>query len=84
VRKSVEQIAIISRFLKKFEPGAVERIYADLIEERKALVNPIAVPADVYAKQWQAIPYEGKSFFDSEAEIYTEKGERVRSKSEKL
>jgi hypothetical protein len=84
VRKSAEQIAIVSKFLRKFEPGAVERIYADLIEERKALVNPIAVPADVYAKQWQAIPYEGKSFFDSGAEIYTEKGERVRSKSEKI
>jgi hypothetical protein len=70
--------------LKKFEPEAIEQIYANLIEERKALVNPIAIPADDYAKQWQSIPYEKKSFLDSEAEIYTEKGERVRSKSEKI
>jgi hypothetical protein len=84
VRKSAEQIAIINRFLKKFEPEAIEQIYADLIEERKALVNPIAMPADDYAKQWQSIPYERKPFLDSEAEIYTEKGERVRSKSEKI
>jgi hypothetical protein len=84
VRKSAEQIAIISRFLKKFEPDAIEQIYADLIEERKTLVNPIALPADDYAKRWQSIPYESKSFSGLEAEIYTEKGERVRSKSEKI
>jgi hypothetical protein len=83
-RKSAEQLKIITGFLKKFEPGSVEQIYADLIEERKQFVDPIVMPADAYAEKWKSLPYEGKAFFDSDPEIYTEKGERVRSKSEKI
>jgi len=35
-------------------------------------------------KQWSSVSYRGKDFIDGEKEILTEKGERVRSKSEKI
>ena len=35
-------------------------------------------------QQWQQQPYVGKAFPEELPEIYTERGERVRSKSEKI
>ena len=35
-------------------------------------------------REWQAEVYQGKSFEEENPVIYTEKGERVRSKSEKI
>ena len=40
--------------------------------------------ATEYASQWQQKVYQGKVFTQSDPEIYTVKGERVRSKSEKI
>lgn len=37
-----------------------------------------------YVNQWSAKIYSGKDFAEGQAEIYTEKKERVRSKSEKI
>lgn len=58
-------------------------VYSNLSEERKALVVPNALEMD-YAKEWEHVVYQGKIFLDHIPEIYTEKGERVRSKSEKM
>lgn len=51
---------------------------------RKHLIKPYEISDDEYAKQWEAIRYAGKSFELDACEIYTERGERVRSKSEKM
>ncbi|MGN0325048.1 MAG: hypothetical protein ACI4DW_01970 [Lachnospiraceae bacterium] len=58
-------------------------VYSNLSEERKALVVPNVLEMN-YAKEWQCVTYQGKKFLDNIPEIYTEKGERVRSKSEKM
>ena len=51
---------------------------------RKQLIKPYEISDDVYANQWETIRYEGKAFDLDDPEIYTERGERVRSKSEKM
>lgn len=51
---------------------------------RKCLINPYEISDDEYAKQWETIQYEGKPFSLETPEIFTERGERVRSKSEKM
>ena len=58
--------------------------YQTLGEGRKRLVNPRILSDEEYIKEWEAVSYKGKSFQEETSEIYTEKGERVRSKSEKL
>lgn len=50
--------------------------------ERQKLVTPIWVPDDEFVQVWQQEEYTGKEFAEGIPEFYTEKGERVRSKSE--
>lgn len=51
---------------------------------RKCLIKPYEISDDEYVKQWENISYEGKPFEPNLPEIYSEQGERVRSKSEKM
>ena len=51
---------------------------------RKPLITPYEISHQEYAARWESVSYEGKSFASDAPEIYTEKGERVRSKSEKM
>lgn len=45
---------------------------------------PKVISDEVFAEQWEKVKFYGKSFAEGSPEIYTEKGERVRSKSEKI
>lgn len=58
-------------------------IYNHLSKERQALVTP-SIFDSAYSLEWEKVRYEGKRFDEDAPEIYTEKNERVRSKSEKL
>ena len=47
-------------------------------------MNPILLPDREFREQWEAVGYTGKAFAKDAPEYYTDKGERVRSKSEIL
>ena len=51
---------------------------------RKQLISPQLKPDDLFVNHWLSEKYYGKGFADTEPEFYTDKGERVRSKSEIL
>ena len=72
------------QLMEHVDSGNLEAVYEGLSEARKRLVTPWVLSDAEYAKRWERIPYEGKRFSENFPEIYTEKGERVRSKSEKL
>ena len=59
-------------------------IYEQMHPSKKSLISPYIVSDEEYRNQWENIQYTGKSFDDSIPEIYTDRGERVRSKSEKI
>ena len=51
--------------------------------ERKILIDPIWLPDDEFRERWEAQKGEALAFrADDESSFYTDKGERVRSKSE--
>lgn len=52
--------------------------------QRQLLVTPIEPIWEKELVQWYDSEYHGKEFYEGTAEIVTEKGERVRSKSEKI
>lgn len=59
--------------------------YLDSMPEKKQnLLTPLYKREEEYLKQWEEETYVGKSFSDNETEYFTDKGERVRSKSEVL
>ena len=73
----------INGFLKYYPVKEIDSIYNSLSPERKALVRPI-IPTDLqFIKEWENEPYDRLPFrTDDGSAYYTEKGERVRSKSE--
>ncbi len=62
----------------------LSKIYEDSIEGRRALIKPYLLPDEQYIKKWESLAYQGLPFSEGASEIFTEKGERVRSKSEKM
>ncbi|MCR4685060.1 MAG: hypothetical protein K5649_06285, partial [Lachnospiraceae bacterium] len=50
----------------------------------KRLVTPIEQGFEEMRAMWDAQEYDEKGFRENDPVIYTEKGERVRSKSEKI
>lgn len=65
-----------------FQPLAA--VYNSLSETRKQLVSPYVLPDDLFIQQWLSVPYAGLGFSPQDPEIMTDRGERVRSKSEKI
>lgn len=58
--------------------------FYDKSQGRKPLIKPYEISNQEYAIQWENESYQGKAFAPDAPEIYAERGERVRSKSEKM
>ena len=53
-------------------------------QEKQSLICPLILTDSQFACEWQAQEYKGKPFAGETPGIFTVKGERVRSKSEKI
>lgn len=84
IKKGQERIKEIKRFIDTYEKTDLGELYQKINKCRRELISPFIVSDEEYVQCWQEVKYEGKSFFDETQEIITERGERVRSKSEKI
>lgn len=91
MRNDAKQIIdAIDSFLKGIEPfkelsdNEFGEVYDCLPEQRKDLVQPYILPEDEYAEQWQSAEYAGNEYLGENRRLCTERGEMVRSKSEKI
>ena len=74
----------IGRLLENYEDDKVEKIYKSENTKRQKLITPIEATYEQIIEQWLETPFKGKGFSDSMPVILTNKGIRVRSKSEKI
>ena len=75
--------AAIERLTSKYPEQTIFDVYEMLDPEKQKLVTPIVLSDEQYAEEWMRVSYAGKAFKpDDTSSFYTEKGERVRSKSE--
>ena len=74
----------LERLVKEYKDDEIEAIYNSLHNKRKELVVPVEPTYEQLLARWKSVPYVGKDFKDVTTEIYSKKGERVRSKSEKI
>ncbi len=79
-----KRLAHVQAMLKDCESDEMEGVYEKLNPYRKKLVTPRIITNEEYASKWSAVEYEKKSFEEGTAVIMSDKGERVRSKSEKI
>lgn len=84
LKNAEERIKTIERFLKLYDKTSLKKLYRKVNQLRKKLIVPVVLSDEEFIKQWEAVEYKGKLFEDDENIMLTERGERVRSKSEKI
>ena len=74
----------LKRAMRAIPESELEQLYDNLTEARKAYVNPYVLSDKEYVKQWLSVSYTGKIYKNEFPKYATEKGDKVRSKSEKI
>lgn len=83
VRAELE-IKAIDRLLKVLRVSGTENILEFFPEGKRILLHPFEMTDKMYVERWLAMDYERKGFLAEKSEYYTDKNERVRSKTEIL
>lgn len=76
------QVEVLAKAVETLTQHDCNTVFENLTPHRKALVEPVTLPTAEYASQWLEQDYFRKGFAENAPELYTAKGERVRSKSE--
>lgn len=84
LKQVIIRINALESLQKKYHENNCYETYDNLKFYRKAIVTPRLMSDEQYVREWESVTYEGKNYSYQEQEIYTLKGERVRSKSEKI
>ena len=74
----------IKQITKDYREDEIEVIFKKQAMERKNLVHPVEPIKEQIINTWINEEYTCKGFKDEDVLIYSEKGERVRSKTEKI
>ena len=79
------RIKVYESMRKELELGSLDDIYEAMSPERQSLITPLAPTRAQRMEAWKSRKYQGKGFrADDKSNIKTNKGERVRSKTEKI
>lgn len=84
IKKAEARLKQIKRIMRDYSDDEIEELYTSLHADRQALVTPVEATWKQLIDEWYAEEYQGKGFQEGTTMILTEKGERVRSKSEKI
>lgn len=79
-----KRLSQIKRLTKDYEDDEIEKIYVKEHSERQKLIHSVEPTWEQMLDEWKKKLYKGKEFIDDAPIILTERGERVRSKSEKI
>ena len=77
-----KRLSRVRRLAKDYDE--IANVYQREHVERQKLIDPVEPTWEQQIEQWIAQKYQGKEFQEGTAVILTQKGERVRSKSEKI
>ena len=74
----------LEKLKKVYEQPTYEEIIGTINIHRQPYIIPDKMSDEEFIKKWETVTYTGKEFANDIPEYYTDKGERVRSKSEIL
>lgn len=83
-RLAEKRLFQIQRITRDYDDEEIEKIFLNEHRERQKLIQPIEPIWEQQLQQWMAKEYKGKGFREGTPVILTERGERVRSKFEKI
>ena len=84
LRLAEKRLKQIKKLLKDYEDDEIEKIFIKEHKERQRFIQPTEPTWQQRLGEWKSKEYKGKGFGDEMPMIVTERGERVRSKSEKI
>ena len=84
INKVEEQLCKTGKLLETDADEEMKELYDSLHPDRKKLIVPLEDTWEQALQKWYETSYQGKEFQEGTPVILTEKGERVRSKSEKI
>ena len=84
IKKAETRLKQIKKITKDYSDDEIEEIFTSMHADRQVLVTPVEPTWEQLLGEWYAEEYQGKDFWEGTAVILTEKGECVRSKSEKI
>lgn len=79
-----QELSVLKPLAKFYKTPTAEQIYYSLSPERQALVTPYWTTDEAFIKQWESVENPGLMLDLGQKHFRTEKGELVRSKSEKI
>ena len=77
-------ISNINRLMLCIDRTDPFKIYLSMGKGKQRIVESLVTSNKEYREEWLSEEYQGKEFREDTSEIYTDRGERVRSKSEKI
>ena len=78
-----KEIRTLEAYFEETENGkAISNFYNNLCLPRRKLITPITLPDEQFIEEWQKVEWTGHPFSEDAPQLFTTKGERVRSKSE--
>lgn len=79
------KLKAVAKLENCYKDDAIKGVYSNLCKGRRDVIVPVIAPDDEYVSAWMAEPYEPYDRWDDVAtEFYSVKGERVRSRAEKM
>lgn len=84
LRKSRKQLTRVESMLQRYNPDELNDIYTFMNPGRKYLVSPYRMSDDEFASRWLQQEYPSRNTYASSYTLNSEKGDKVRSKSEKI
>ena len=82
--EELEELEKLRTYYEERKSHLCEAIYDRTDVRRRQFIEPVWMPDEEYRKKWESFVYERKGFREDAPEYYSEKGERVRSKTEIL
>ena len=84
LRLSQKELEVLDTLSRRLERLSGENVYDTLPPARRRLVTPVEMPDEDFVRCWESEEHEKKPLSEDLPEYYTDRGERVRSKSEIL
>lgn len=74
----------IDKIIETLKSTELEKVYDSMPRAKRECFAPMVLSDEMYREMWESVTYEGKEFPEDYPEIYSDRGERVRSKTEKI
>ena len=77
-----KKIKLLAAIEKAYTQNDLEHLYDSYPPKVQQFIKALAISQTEYSKRWEAVTYKGRPFDNTTTTYISDKGERVRSKSE--